>query len=70
VHRPLGRIRQARAAHSSSSVKLPGDFLDEIADEIEASRRHLVGQAAKVSALSELQRAAAAVAARSRRRPG
>ncbi len=38
--------------------RLPRDFLDELAAELETSRATLVGQAERLSVLVELQRAA------------
>jgi len=39
-------------------MRIPGDFLDELAAELETSRENLVRQAERLSVLSELQRAA------------
>ena len=50
---PAGTPRPAR---------LPGDFLDELAYELEASEQQARGQAERLAVLSELHRAATAAA--------
>jgi hypothetical protein len=45
-------------------ARLPGDFLDELADELEASELQARVQAERLAALSELQRVATAAARR------
>ena len=48
-------------------VRLPGDFLDELANELDASRQEASRQAERLAILSELHRVAAATARRLRR---
>ena len=43
---------------ADEDMRVPGDFLDELAAELETSRENLVRQAERLSVLSELQRAA------------
>jgi hypothetical protein len=45
-------------------ARLPGDFLDELADELEASEQQARLQAERLAALSELHRVATAAARR------
>lgn len=45
-------------------VRLPGDFLDELADELDASLQEACRQAERLALLCELQRVAAAAARR------
>ena len=48
-------------------VRLPGDFLDELADELDASMQQARRQAERLAVLAELQRVATATARRLRR---
>jgi hypothetical protein len=54
--------------HTPGPTRLPKDFLDELAFELDASRREVDRQVERLAALCELQRAAAA-AVRDLRRP-
>src|SRR5579859_3760983 len=51
-------------AGTLGSARLPGDFLDELAYELEASEQQARRQAERLAVLSELHRAATAVARR------
>jgi len=51
----------------SRPARLPGDFLDELAFELEASLQEARRQAERLAILSELQRVTAATAQRLRR---
>ena len=48
----------ARSGPGERPARVPADFLDELAAELETSRENLVRQAERLSVLSELQRAA------------
>ena len=49
-------------AESPRPARLPGDFLDELADELEAREQQARRQAERLAILSELHRVATAVA--------
>ena len=68
IRRPT-RVRalsQARV-RTPGPVRLPGDFLDELADELEASLQESRQQAERLAILAELLRVATATARRLRR---
>ena len=63
IRRPA-RPRKGSLARASppGPARLPGDFLDELAYELEASERQARGQAERLAILSELHRIATATA--------
>ena len=61
---PRLRAISPAAGPAPGPVRLPGDFLDELADELDASLREARGQAERLALLCELQRVAAATARR------
>jgi hypothetical protein len=62
--RRLARPRTGSPARAGTPrpAGLPGDFLDELAYELEASERQARGQAERLAILSELHRVATATA--------
>lgn len=67
----MKRLRPARPRTGSPApagtprpARLPGDFLDELAYELEASEQLARGQAERLAILSELHRVATSVARR------
>jgi len=65
--KPRSRAAPTTPVHMSRPARLPGDFLDELAFELEASLQEARRQAERLAILSELQRVTAATAQRLRR---
>jgi hypothetical protein len=68
IRRPA-RVRALSPArvHTPGPGRLPGDFLDELADELDASLQEARRQAERLAILAELLRVATATARRLRR---
>jgi hypothetical protein len=56
------RAGSPASAGTPRPARLPGDFLDELAYELDASEQQARGQAERLAILSELHRAATAAA--------